>query len=199
MNEVLLREAFLKERGWALATVEAAARWLDELAAFFQAEGLERLEDLTPAHLQRFHQVLLWRPGRHGRLYAANSVMQGLWVVRGFLRWAHREGFLAVDPSRELVLLRPRPPARRLLTAGQLEEVRRQVDRSTPHGRREAALFELLGQVPVRELLSRDAAHVGPGCTALVLSDGARLALEDAAACALEAYVPRPPGPGPAA
>ncbi|MEW6283121.1 MAG: hypothetical protein AB1758_31195 [Candidatus Eremiobacterota bacterium] len=42
MSWARVRANFLEERGWAPATAEAASRWLDELAAFFQAEGLER-------------------------------------------------------------------------------------------------------------------------------------------------------------
>lgn len=192
MSPSTLPAAFLEHRraqGISGSTLEATRYWLEELALFCQGEGLERWEELMPVHLQRFHQALLWRPTRHGRLYAPNTVMQGLWAVRTFLRWAHREGYLLEDPALELQLVRPAQPARRHLTAAELESVRLRVDPSTPQGLRDAALFELLQQLPVPELLSRDVEHVQPGDSSLELSHGIRLALADLAGKALAAYL----------
>ncbi|MBI4867118.1 MAG: site-specific integrase [Candidatus Wallbacteria bacterium] len=191
MSWVAMQQAFLRHRqdqGMTASTLVSCRRWLDKLAAFCRAEELEEPEQITPEHLRGFHQSLLWRPGRHGRLYAANSVMQALWVVRTFLRWAHREGLLAQDPTRDLLLKRAARPPRLLLSAQDLQAVRRQLEPSTPLGLRQAAFFELLHLVPSSELLSRDLEHVEPR-DRLRLSDGQALALEDRPARALTAYL----------
>ncbi len=186
-------EAFLRhrsEQGITESTLAATRHWLSELADFCRAEELAGWQDLTPAHLQRFHRRLLWRPAKSGRLYAANSVMQGLWAVRTFLRWAHGQGYLLEDPTRELLLTRPTQPARSLLTGQQLDSLRLLLDRSRPLGRRDAALFELLGQLTVPEVLGRDLADVLPGGR-LRLPTGQVLLLEDRATQALGAYLQR--------
>ncbi len=185
-------EAFLRHRsgqGMTGTTLAVTRRWLSELADFCRAEDLSGWSDLTPAHLQRFHQRLLWRPGPNGRLYAANSVMQALWAVRTFLRWAHGQGYLVEDPTRDLLLTRPTRPARALLSAEQLDALRLLLDRSTPLGRRDAALLELLQQLTVPEVLARDLEDVLPGGRLLV--GGRVVLLEDRATQALGAYLLR--------
>lgn len=180
-----LTAAFLGHRtkqGLAPATLVATARWLEELEAFCRERRMVRPEQLSPEQLLGFRQALLWSPGRAGCLLAPNTVDQGLRVVRSFLRWAHREGFLALDPTLDLVLPRPLQPARRLLTGAELDALHAQLDLATPLGLRDAALLELLGRLRLGELLSRDLAHVGPGCRSLSgweLAPGGVLAVAD--------------------
>jgi integrase/recombinase XerD len=189
-----LQAAFLRHRqsqGLAPVTLALQSRWLADFEAFCRAERIRRPEEFTPEQLRRFHQALLWRPGRRGRLLAPNSLDMALRMVRAFLRWAHREGFLLQDSTRELRLSRPPQPTRRLLTAAELEGVRGLLDPSTEIGLRQAVLFELLQQLPLPELLSRDVAHLDLAGARLVLSDGLPLELEHLAVGSLAAYLER--------
>lgn len=189
-----LRAVFLRHcegQGLASVTLDLQRRWLGDFEAFCRAEGIGRPEEFTPEQLRRFHRMLLWRPGRRGRLFAPNSLYQALRMVRAFLRWAHREGFLAQDSARELVLSRPPTPPRRLLTAAELATLRCHLDPTTAMGLRQAVVFELAQQMPLRELLSRELEHLDRARSLLWLSDGRCLRLEELALRALTAYLDR--------
>ena len=189
MNWDLLTGEFLRHRedqGLAPETLSITLRWLETLRLFFRAERVTQLEQITPNVVRGFYQKLLWSPSRSGCLLAPNSLDQGIRVVRTFLRWAHGEGCLSLDPALDLVLSRPAQPPRRLLTAGDLERVRRHLDDGTPIGLRDAALFELALQVPVSQLVALELDQAAPG--ALLLEEG-RVLLEAGAARALAAYL----------
>lgn len=192
MSWETLERAFLRHReGQDLApsTLWLQRRWLADFFSFCQEEQIDRPEELSPEHVRSYQRRLLWQPSRRGGLLAPNSLHHCLCGVRTFLRWAYREGLLALDPTLDLVLGRPPQPPRRLLSAAELERVRRVIDRDAASGLLVAALFELLQQVSLPELLSRDIEHAEP--RGLRLADGRRLVLEERAAGALAAYLER--------
>ncbi|MEW6277670.1 MAG: hypothetical protein AB1758_03530, partial [Candidatus Eremiobacterota bacterium] len=92
-------------------------------------------------HVRADELELLWQPGPRGQLYAANTVDQALWMVRGFLRWAHRQGLLPRDPSRQLVLGRPVQPSPRLLTSEEVEQLLALPDLDTALGLRNRCIL----------------------------------------------------------
>lgn len=189
-----LQAAFLRQResqGLAPMTLRQQRRWLADFEDFCRARRIGRPEDFSSDELRRFRQVLLWQPSRRGRLLAPNSLDQALRMVRAFLRWAHREGFVLQDCARELVLSRPPQPPRRLLTAAELERIRSALDPAPELGLRQAVLLELLQQLTLPELLARDIPDLDLADGLLLLEDGQRLQLEEPAVRALAAYLER--------
>jgi site-specific recombinase XerD len=134
----------------AKATRESWAKFI----AFCHRQGLERLEQLTSAEIDAFHQKLLWEPNSLGQLYRAHSVAQFLVRVRQILRWAHRSGFIDHDPCAKLKLSGPNTPTCSLLTWDELQAFLASLDRTRPAGLRDAALFTLVTETPLGMLQS---------------------------------------------
>jgi site-specific recombinase XerD len=146
---------------------------------FCEPQGLERLDQLAPSHVEAFHQQLLWQPGPSGKLYASNTVDYILRFIRNLTRWATERGHIALNPTRDLKLCKPLPPQSRVLTWKELQAILGAIDRSTAIGCRDAALFAMLAETKLRT----------KRCLDLDLRDQAALELEPKTAELLRAYV----------
>jgi integrase/recombinase XerD len=136
------------ERGLAANTLSSyrrdLARYLDVLAR----RGVGSPAEVTEADVAEFLAGLREGTGEPGAGYpplSAASAARAVVAVRGFSRFAHREGLAAADPSRAV---RPPPPARRLPKAIAVEEVERLLEAAgadgSPAALRDRALLELL-------------------------------------------------------
>ena len=117
--------------------------------AFCRRRGRDRLEQLTSAEIDAFHQDLLWEPNSLGKLYSANSVDQFLRRVRQVLRWAHHSGHLDHNPCADLKLSRHTLWTRGLLTWDELQAFLASLDQTRPAGLRNAALYTLVMETPL--------------------------------------------------
>ena len=61
--------------------------------------------------------------------------------IRQILRWAHQQGFVAMDPSEYLLLPKPVQPSRHVLTWDELQQIFTTFDTNEAHGLRDAAMF----------------------------------------------------------
>lgn len=139
----------LREKGSSANTLCLRERWLRRLRRFCERHEVRRPEDLDEVHLAGFQGELASSPGLRGNL-SPNSLCQALMTVRGFLRWAHREGYLVVDPSRNLIIPRPPAPFRPLLTQDEVRRLLETPRADTLIGLRDRALLELLYGTGVR-------------------------------------------------
>lgn len=140
--EQLVTTYLEQSSGYTSRTLRLMQFWVHRLLGFAEDQGgLERLE---ATHLEAFRQELTWTPGPRGQLYAPHTVYQGMRMVRSFLRWAAEQGYLPVDPTRNLVL--PRPPIRQLdlLSPAELEAVLEAVPPTGPIRLRDRAILETL-------------------------------------------------------
>jgi integrase/recombinase XerD len=132
------------ERGVAKNTLLSYRRDLARYQGFCQARGLSDPADVVPADVTDFLAGLRTGDGEHPPL-AAVSAARSVVAVRGFHRFALREGLATTDPSHQV---RPPQPARRLPKAIGVSEVERLLEAAgfdqTPRSVRDRALLELL-------------------------------------------------------
>ncbi|HVE97906.1 MAG TPA: site-specific tyrosine recombinase XerD [Mycobacteriales bacterium] len=159
------------ERGLAANTLESYRRDLRRYVEVLGTGGLDRLADVTEAHVAGFVATL--REGAGGRVPAkASSAARALVAVRGLHRFAAREGLVPLDVSREV-----RPPAlpRSLPKAISVEEVTALIEAAgfdqTPLALRDQALLELLyasgARISEAVGLDVDAVDLGEGSVRL--------------------------------
>lgn len=127
------------ERGLRPASIESYRHYLDRFAAYLVRVGAE-VSELSPALLSAFVVD-------RSRAGLAKSTVRGTCgALKVFLRYAHRQGVLAVDLSETVEW----PQVYRLSTIprsiswAQVGEVLAGVDRRTPCGKRDYAMLLLL-------------------------------------------------------
>lgn len=81
---------------------------------------------------------------RRDGLYSANTVYQGLRMIRGFYRWALAGGLVAADPTSSWILPRPRSNPDRLLSQTEVLQLFNLPDLATPIGQRDALVLALV-------------------------------------------------------
>ena len=125
------------ERGLAPNSILAYGRDLGRLAGFAEGRGGDPLS-LRQQDLSEFIGSLR-AEGLSGR-----SVARSVHALRGFYRYAVREGRLRDDPMENLRAPRSFRPLPRYLTPAQVEALLAAPDTSTPLGLRDRAILEVL-------------------------------------------------------
>lgn len=115
-----------------------------KFVSFCRSQGLTRLQEIAPCHIEEFHSGLLWNPLPDGRLYRPNTLDQFLRRVRQLLRWAHSAGHTSQEATQNLLLPRPQQPTRSLLRWEELQALLDTFDLSSPGGLRDAAIFAVV-------------------------------------------------------
>jgi integrase/recombinase XerD len=132
------------ERGLSENTLLSYRRDLRRYAAFLTAEGVEELPDVAETAVSRFLVHLREGDAEHPPLSPA-SAGRAVVAVRGFHRFAVRDGLTAADPA---AAIRPPTPAKRLPKALPTGEIERILDAAGAPGTalamRDRALLELL-------------------------------------------------------
>jgi len=132
------------ERGAATNTLLSYRRDLARYLTFCQARDLSEPAEVVPSDVTDFLAELRTGDDDHPPL-AAVSAARSVVAVRGFHRFALREGMASTDPSHQV---RPPQPARRLPKAIGVSEVEQLLEAAgfdqTPRSLRDRALLELL-------------------------------------------------------
>jgi integrase/recombinase XerD len=132
------------ERGLADNTLKSYRRDLRRYAGWLSAQGVESLDDVREDTVTAFLVALREGDADHPPL-SAGSAGRTVVAVRGFHRFAVREGLSRVDPSSAV---RPPAPAKRLPKALPLNDIERILDAAGAPGTalalRDRALLELL-------------------------------------------------------
>ena len=186
---------FLRDvRGLAIVTIEQHGGTATQfLAAQLAAEPAFRLADLTPAHVERF---LTQAGSRYGRGSLQHVVAQ----VRGFLRFLGLRGVAPLGLDRQIDTPRcyrlERLP--RALPWATVEAFLASIDRTTPVGLRDYAMFVLIATYGLRgcDLASLTLDQVDWQAGAIGLTQPKtrvplRLPLTETVAAALLAYLRR--------
>jgi integrase/recombinase XerD len=139
------RDHLAVERGLAANSLSAYGRDLRRYLEFCAARGITSAEQVTEADLGEFLAWLRQGSAEHPPLSAA-SAARTLVAVRGFHRFAQREGITTSDPGREV---RPPAAAKRLpkaLTVAEVEAILTSTGGAAaePLGLRDRALLEFL-------------------------------------------------------
>jgi integrase/recombinase XerD len=132
------------ERGLADNTLKSYRRDLRRYLGFLAAHGIDQLAAIDEAAVTGFLIALREGDSEHPPL-SAGSAARTVVAVRGFHRFAVREGLAQVDPS---AAVRPPAPAKRLPKALPLHDIERILDAAGAPGTalalRDRALLELL-------------------------------------------------------
>jgi integrase/recombinase XerD len=139
------RDHLAVERGLAPNTLAAYGRDLRRYQQFCAARGITRVDAVTEADLGEFLAWLRTGDSEHTALSAA-SAARTLVAVRGFHKFAVREGISPSDPGRDV---RPPAAARRLpkaLSVAEVEAILTSTGGTAagPLGLRDRALLEFL-------------------------------------------------------
>lgn len=184
-------------RGASEHTSRAYRRDLLELATILGGFGLDDPSATTPRHLRRYLATL------DERGLARTSIQRKLSAVRGYYRHLVREGLLDVHPATGLRTARRGRPLPKNLSEQEIDALLGAPDRTTPAGRRDRALLEVLYSAGTRAAetvgLDRDDIDLANGL-ARVLGKGRkeRLApLGSHAVAALTEYLEDPERPRP--
>jgi integrase/recombinase XerD len=132
------------ERGLAANTLASYRRDLTRYADFLSERGISDAGGVGERDVAAFLARLREGDENHAAL-GASSAARTVVTVRGFHRFAHREGMTAGDPARQV---RPPTPPRRLPKAITVDEVEALLKATgtgeTPLSLRDRALLELL-------------------------------------------------------
>ena len=140
-------ERFLQEKSHlSNCTQKCMRHWLGHFERF-----LSGWKAATATDLERYHQHLLWGAHSRGGLYSANTVDQGLRVVRTFFRWAVSLGLVRRDPCVHWKLPRPHQLEQPVLSHDKVLALLNLPDLSRPSGIRDALALELIYASPLTE------------------------------------------------
>ncbi len=132
------------ERGLAANSMAAYRRDLDRYLAFSAERGIDDVSSVTEADIADFLVALRSGDADH-RPLAASSAGRAVVAVRGFHRFAAREGLSAGDPGRDV---HPPTLAKKLPKAITVQEVVAILEAAgadgTPRALRDRALLEVL-------------------------------------------------------
>lgn len=133
--------AFLRalegERGASPHTLVAYGRDTRQFVAFIRGEGVTAWDQVTP-HLARRYVAFLVRR------YARSAVARHLSAIRTFYRFLYRDGHVSRNPLALVSAPRRQRRLPKFLTPDEVRAVLRAPDVSTPLGRRDRAVLELL-------------------------------------------------------
>jgi integrase/recombinase XerD len=132
------------ERGLAENSVTSYRRDLRRYLEHLDKAGIDRLDDITEQTVSDFLMALREGDADH-RALSASSAGRTVVAVRGFHRFAVKDGLAQADPSAGV---RPPTPAKRLPKAVSLDDVERLLDAAGAPGTalalRDRALLEVL-------------------------------------------------------
>lgn len=185
------------ERGLSVNTVQAYTRDLRRYSQWCASRQLKAVDEVTPNDVSDF-AASLRHAGDHGPALSASSSARAVVAVRGFHKFAVREGWSITDPC---VNVQPSAIPARLPKALSYSEISAILDASgdldTPIGLRDRALLELLYGTGTRisEAIGLDVDDVDLEQSTLQVTGKGdkqrRLPLGEYAAAALTAYFVR--------
>ena len=192
------------ERGLADNTLKSYRRDLRRYVAWLAAQGVEGLDGVREETVTAFLMALREGDADHPPL-SAGSAARTVVAVRGFHKFAVREGISQVDPS---AAVRPPAPAKRLPKALPLADIERILDAAGAPGTalalRDRALLEVLYGTGARiseavgldldDLDLADPGEQGTGGTVLLRGKGSKermVPVGSYAREAVEAYLVR--------
>ena len=126
------------ERGLAENTIQAYGTDLVQLATWLALREIERIEDLTPDHINDFLVERL-DSGDSNRTLARKLVS-----LRQLYRFLRRERRISVDPTEVIDAPSIGRPLPVVLTEGQVEALLNAPDPDSPEGSRDRAMLEVL-------------------------------------------------------
>ncbi len=114
--------------------------------------GIERPQDVTHAHVERFQRHLFLYRKANGAPMAVNGQRIALFTLEMFFRWLVRQNVVQSNPAADLELPRRTDDLREPLTLIEMETVLSLPDIKTPEGLRDRAVLELFYATGIRRV-----------------------------------------------
>lgn len=157
--EQLIEEYFAYlaiERGASPLTIDAYAKDLALYREFLEERGRMQLAQATRDDIIAFQKDQL------DKGFAISTIERRLSAIKGLHRFALREGYVETDPAQAIPL--PKKPERLpdVLSVEQISSLLDSIDTSTPIGKRDATMLEVLYGCGLRvsELVNLDRSHM---------------------------------------
>ena len=118
--------------------------------AWCSERGIERPQEITYAHIERFQHHLFHYRKPNGEPVAINGQRITLFTIEMFFRWLVRQKVVVSNPAADLELPKRSDDLREPLTLAEVETVLALPDLSDPHGLRDRAVLELFYATGIR-------------------------------------------------
>jgi integrase/recombinase XerD len=125
---------------------------LAQFNAWCSERGIERPQDVTHAHVERFQRHLFLYRKANGAPMAVNGQRIALFTLEMFFRWLVRQQVMQSNPAADLELPRRTDDLREPLTLAEMETVLALPDLDTPEGLRDRACLELFYATGIRRV-----------------------------------------------
>lgn len=125
---------------------------LAQFNAWCAERGIERPEQVTHAHVERFQRHLFLYRKANGAPMAVNGQRIALFTLEMFFRWLVRQQVMQSNPAADLELPRRTDDLREPLTLTEMETVLALPDLDTPEGLRDRACLELFYATGIRRV-----------------------------------------------
>ncbi len=136
----------------SLADQRTRRSHLTHFHAWCAERAIDRPQDVTHAHLQRFQRYLFLYRKVSGAPMAINGQRIALFTVEMFFRWLVRQRVVVSNPVADLELPRRTDDLRDPLTLAEMETVLALPDIETPEGLRDRACLELFYATGIRRM-----------------------------------------------
>lgn len=136
----------------SVADVRTRRSRLAHFHSWCHERSIERPQDVTHAHLQRFQRHLFLYRKANGQPIAVNGQRIALFTLEMFFRWLVRQGVMQSNPAADLELPRRTDDLREPLTLAEMETVLALPDLDTPDGLRDRACLELFYATGIRRM-----------------------------------------------
>jgi len=120
--------------------------------AWCSERSIERPQDVTHAHLERFQRHLFLYRKANDQPIAINGQRIALFTIEMFFRWLVRQQVVASNPAADLELPKRTDDLREPLTLEEMEAVLALPDIGTPEGLRDRACLELFYATGIRRM-----------------------------------------------
>lgn len=144
--------AHLETQHRSLADVRTRRSRLAHFHDWAHERGIERPQDVTHAHVERFQRYLFRYRKANGAPMAINGQRIALFTLEMFFRYLVRQKVIASNPASDLDLPRRTDDLREPLTLAEMETVLALPDLSTPEGLRDRACLELFYATGIRRV-----------------------------------------------
>jgi len=165
----------LAVRGYSAHSIRSRRIHLRYLAVWANERDISKLEDVTPALLERYQRTLFHARKANGKPLTFRFQYDCLADVRRFFKWLLRQHVIQTNPTDFLDLPRQeRRLPKAILTAEEAERVLAQPKVIVPDGLRDRAILELLYATGIRrsEIVSLKVADIDLEAGSLTVRQG---------------------------
>ncbi|MBM3224462.1 MAG: site-specific tyrosine recombinase XerD, partial [Candidatus Tectomicrobia bacterium] len=134
----LLHQHLIVEKGLSRNTLTAYMSDLQQFSAFVQARGLSTFAAMTR------DDIIAYLAERRRQGIAARSLARELVSLKTLYRFLHTQEASHADPTEQIQAPRAGRYLPNVLTSTEVEQLLQAPDTSTPLGKRDAALLEML-------------------------------------------------------